>query len=188
MQSQPLYRSNFAIRSFFESFRWLILHKRELTRHFFNFVLAMQGVPLLFDVQLLRFLGFGLLLRLGGNLLELVAVDLHVRPDQLVCYRGHCLVPVLILLGYQEPLNNDRIALLHTGLDQFLDHIRVQEEQRLLRCLVVHPLRRQYQSPEQVRPKLPKLLLALAAHHLDHLLNLVDEDDFFGWAGQRPKL
>jgi hypothetical protein len=28
----------------------------------------------------------------------------------------------------------------------------------------------------------------LAAHHLNHLLNLVDEDDFFGWAGQRPKL
>jgi len=148
----------------------------------------MQGVPLLFNILLFGFLSFGLLLRLGGNLLELVAVDLHVRPDQLECYRGHCLVPVLILLGYHEPLNNDRIALVHTGLDQFLDHIRVQEEQRLLRCLVVHPLRRQYQSPEQVRPKLPKLQLALAAHHLDHLLNLVDEDDFFGWAGQRPKL
>jgi hypothetical protein len=142
----------------------------------------MQGVPLLFDVLLLRFLGFGLLLRLGGNLLELVAVDLHVRPDQLVCYRGHCLVPVLTLLGYQKPPNNDRIALLHTRLYQFLNHIRVQEEQRLLRCLVVHPLRCQYQSLQQVRPKLPKLLFALAAHHLNHLLNLVNKDDFFSWA------
>lgn len=123
-----------------ETLGWLVLHEREVRFLLFNSKAPVKNFPLSCNIALPCLLLLLLLLRLHGQLFELVTIHLHVRADDLVCDGCNCLVPVLLLGAIKQALHDDWIRFLDVVLHELLDHLRVEQKECALSRLVVHPL------------------------------------------------
>lgn len=121
-------------------FGWLVLHQRELRGFGLHSEAPVQLVPLRTIVPLLAKLLLLFLLGRNCEFFELIPVHLHVGANDLVCDCGHSLVPVLLLRPMQQALHHDGVSPVHASLHELLNYFRVEEQQRTLGCLVVHPL------------------------------------------------
>jgi len=162
------------------------LDERELRHWFLLSVLAVQRLPFLFQFRLARLFLLFLVLPEVGQSFELFFIDLHVGADDLERDRGHRLVPVRLLLRVHEALHHHGVALCLVSFDHADRRVRIQEQERLLRRLVVHALRRKNQALQQVRAILCELNLRVARAQINDLLNFTNKDDFLGRRRERP--
>ena len=118
----------------------------------------------------------------------MVPIHLHIGANNLVGDGGHRLVPVLLLRAVEQTLHDDWICFHHVALHNFLDRLGVKQKQSPLGGLVMHTLACAEKPFQELGSELVELLLGPVPHKVEHLFDLLDENHFFGWAGDRPEL